>query len=227
MQKYLKPKIILLSLFTILMFGVFGRFFSLLEFPDSSVPLVKGDPMIKLDEDEKMTQKFIANRNNLTKIELLLRTPGPKPNDKVKMQIADENCQKILRGGTLEKSYLASSNLYEFSFDKISDSQGKTFCMITTFNPEKTSAKALQFFTSANKQPQFSVKNLTTGEEDLAQELSLRTVHTNDHWWQNLNELSQRISQYKPWFLKNYFIDVIILVFLILSVALVVIFVSL
>jgi hypothetical protein len=152
---------------------------------------------------------------------MLLRTPGIKPGDTMKMQLADESCKKILREGTLTPSYLASDNLYEFSFSKIPDSNGKTFCLLATFKPQNNTAKAILFFTQTDKSPVFSVRNFTSGEADPAQALSIRTAFVNDHQWQNLSELSQRISQYKPWFLKHFFIDSIITLFILLSIGLV------
>jgi hypothetical protein len=229
MQKYLAKitaKQTFLIILGIVVFAIFFRFFTLLEFPDSSIVLEKGDPLIKEQSNESLQQKFTANRSNLTKIEFLLRTPGLKAGDTLKMQLADESCKKIVRTGTLGKSYLASDNLYEFSFAKIPDSNGKTFCVISTFKPKSSSAKALLFFTQTDKQPASPVQNLTTGEADSAQALSIRQTYTNDHWWQNLTELNQRLSQYKPWFLKHFFLATIIILFVILSTGLVAVLIS-
>ncbi|NTW27564.1 MAG: hypothetical protein HGA36_04525 [Candidatus Moranbacteria bacterium] len=230
-MKYSIPKFsakkILFLIFMHITMLIFFRFSTLLEFPDSSIVLEKGDPAVKLKATETLSQKFIASRDNLVKVEFLLRTPRPKPEDVVKMEIADESCTKIIRSGRLNSSFLASDNLHEFAFSKIPNSNGKTFCILATFEPQKSSAKALQFFTQENKQPAFSAQN-SSSEDDLSgQALSMRPVYVNDHWWQNLSELSQRMSQYKPWFLKHFFLDAIIILFVILSFGLITILIAL
>lgn len=209
MKKYLTPKKLLLFFAAILLIAVFWKFFSLLSFPDSGILLQKGK-IIKLRPEATLTQKFSANRNNLAKIEVLLKGSGVKyeNGDKVAAKIADENCQKILREGELKDSFLEIQNLHEFSFEPIPDSAGKEFCFLATFLPKKLGTKSLQFYTAG---------------EETGQPYSIRPVYKNSSIIQDLSELNQRISQYKPWFLKHYFLDVIFLVFIISSIGLVVI----
>ena len=189
-----------------MMLAVFWKFFSLISFFDPQMPLEKGE-IIKLYAQNTLTQKFVANRNNLVKIRFLLSTEGIKEGNVVKMQITDENCSNIIREGFLTQSFLASSNLFEFQFNKIPDSNGKTFCVKATFEPRNTKTKAIQFFTLNND----------------STSLSIRPAYENNHWWQNISELNQRISQYKPWFLKHFYLYSISFLFIVLSVALVVI----
>jgi len=57
--------------------------------------------------------------------------------------------------------------------------------------------------------------------------LSMRPAYENDNWKQDISELSQRISQYKPWFLKHFYLDAIAILFIVLSVGLVTILILL
>ena len=149
------PKIFLV--FAAIMFAiVFGKFLSILYFPDSSIPLEKGDPILELKPEIPLEQKFVADRNGLSKIEFLLRTPGPKNGEVVETEIADENCKNVLREGKFGKSFISSGNLYEFKFDRIPDSDGKTYCL--KIGSEK---KKFKFFTMESKGPEFSLKDLS------------------------------------------------------------------
>ncbi len=206
-MKKLSTKNIFLVIFSLLLIAIFWRFVTELSFPDASISLQKG-ALVKLQPENSLTQKFVAARDGLTKVEFLLRTPGIafENKDKVEMELADETCQHSLQKGELRSSFLASDNLYEFNFEKVATSKNKTFCLVATFKPVKASAKAIQFFTSGT---------------DPAQPLSIRPVYQNQNIWQNLHELESRLSQYKPWFLKNYFLWFIILGFIFLSVILV------
>ena len=203
-----KTFLLILSFFVLL---IFYRFLTLLSFPDSSIALQKGT-LAKLEPQNSLTQAFTANRQGLTKIEVLLRTPGIKieNGDTVATKLLDENCEKTLREGSLQKTYLNSDNLYEFAFDRLPDSAQKNFCLKLTFLPQKDSAKNIQLFT------------MSDGEN---QPLSVRPVYVNQSFWQNIAELNRRMSQYRPWFLKDIFLSLIVLGFLIISIFILLLFI--
>ena len=214
-----------LSIFGIILLIIFFKFFSLMSFPDSAVVLEKGD-LIPLAPKAGLTQTFVANRNNLMKIEFLVRTPGPKPGDIVSFELADETCAKTIRKGTLSPSFLSSDNLYEFSFAKIPNSAGKKYCIISTIKSKSATSKGINFFSALSNEQQLILKNSTTNETFENKTLSIRGVYVNDHWWQNFSELNQRISQYKPWFLKHFFLASIVFLFVITSIGLVAILIT-
>lgn len=203
-MKISSNKLLPLLFAAILLLAVFWKFFSLMSFTDPQMPLEKGE-IVKLSAQTTLTQKFVANSDNLVKIIFLLGAGGIKEGNVVKMQITDENCLNMIREGYLVKSFLASGNLFEFQFDKIPDSNGKTFCIKAIFEPQSTKAKAIQFFSHTNDPTSISMK----------------PAYENNHWWQNISELNQRISQYKPWFLKHFYLYTISFLFIILSIALV------
>lgn len=204
-MKNLSAKKIFLTVLSLLFIVIFWRFAAELSFPEADINLQKG-AIIKLQPESSLQQKFTATREGLVKVEFLLRSPGIafEKNDRVEMELADETCRHSLQKGELRSSFLASDNLYEFNFEKVTDSKNKTFCLIATFKPTKASAKAIQFFTFG---------------EETGQPLSIRPVYKNQNAWQDINELDRRISQYKPWFLKHYFLLAISLLFIILSIA--------
>ena len=212
MQKFSSKKIFL-AIFGLLLVAIFWRFATELSFPDSSINLQKG-LTVKLQSKNSLTQKFTATRAGLTKIEVLLRSPGIEfeKGDQMTMQLADENCQKIISKGKLQSSFLSSNNLYEFVFPKIDDSKDKTYCLIATFQAQRSDTKNVQFFTMGDAADQ---------------PLSLRPVYRNQNVLQNLNELNQRMSQYKPWFLKHYFLWFVVFGFIFLSIGLVAILITL
>ena len=221
-MKNLTPKKILLLIVTIFLVAIFWRFAILLSFPDSSIVLQK-DELIKVHPEETVTQKFTSIRDGITKVEILLRSPGIKykNGDKMKMVLADENCDETLRQGELTHSFFDSNNLYEFRFPRVSDSANKTFCLIATFLPRKSTAKSIRLFVVNNENAQYFLNNQTLKEEYKNQPLSLRPVYKNAHLWQDLDELNKRISQYKPFFLKHYYLWFIAIGFIVLSILLI------
>jgi hypothetical protein len=200
------PKIILLIFAAISLLYVFFNFFKLMSFTDPQMPLEKGR-VIKIETQNTFSQEFIANHDGLANIRFLIKTENSDDAKNVKMQLADKNCSNIIREGSLSHSFLASDNLFEFKFDRIPDSDGKIFCVEASLDSQDPQAEPVRFF-SHNNDPTM---------------LSMRPAYGNSNWQQNISELNQRISQYKPWFLKHYYLYGISILFVILSIMLVII----
>jgi len=218
-------KKILLLLAAIMFIVIFGKFFSIIAFPDSNVVLSKGE-LFQMKPASSLTQTFAANRDNLMKIEFLLRAPGLQKGDVVKMEIANETCANVIRQGELQKSFLGSDNLYDFQFSKIPDSNGKIYCLKATLQ-KNSSSKFIRFFMMENKNPQFTLTDMSNSNNTDNQSLSMRSAYRNDTLSQDMSELSQRISQYKPWFLKHFYLDAIAILFVVLSIGLVIVLILL
>lgn len=220
-----RANIILLSILGAMMLAVFFRFFSLLSFPDSSVVLEKGE-LIPLPTKQSLSQVFVANRDNLTKIEYLFRTPGPKPGDTVSVELRDASCTDTIRTGSIVPSFLNSDNLYEVAFPAIPDSNGQIYCLVTSYKPKDANIKGLRLFSMETADTRLILRNIATGETFDGKTLAIRGVYRNASVWQDLGELNHRISQYKPWFLKDAFVGTVAVLFVVLSVGLVAVLIA-
>ena len=211
-------KKIFLALFFFFLILIFSKFFSLISFPDSSIVLEKEDDL-QLKEGQSIQQKFIANRNNLSKIQILMRSTGIDKGNIIEMEIADDNCQNTIYRKNLEYSFLDAGNLYEFSFPKIKESKERKYCLIATLLHQQS--KSAKFFTSSKNYSFFEAINISTGDKNEYQALSMRPAYKNVNAWQDIDELNKRISQYKPFFLKHYFLWTILILFLVSTVGLI------
>ena len=198
---------------------IFFRFSTLIAFPDAHT--LDRDQIQKILPGQTFSQQFIADRDTLQTIQILMKGPGIKKGDTIIAKLADDTCVDTLRENVLEASFLNSDNLYLFTFPRIADSKEKKYCLLITFQEENHSSKYLQFFTTRQDNATLLLMNTATNEPLNGQSLSLRAVYRNDSLWQDLAELNARISQYKPWFLKNIFIGTIAILFVTLSIALV------
>lgn len=202
---------------SVLIIGI--RFFTILSFPDTRT-LDKGD-IVKIFPGQTLSQKFTASRDNLKSIQFLLRTPGLKDGDTIIIKLADVTCTNTLREGELTRPFLNTDDMYVFAFPRITDSKGETYCLLLSYRTSSTSNKYLRFFTTHESNPSLLLMNSATNEPLNGESLSLRTVYRNNHWWEDLHELNQRISQYKPWFLKDFYIGTVTVLFVVLSVVLI------
>lgn len=205
-------KIGLLTLLAISLVGIGLGFTTKLSFRDSSIVLTKGEP-VKILPGETITQTFIPQSHELSRIEFLVRNPEPKSGDLVTVTLADTGCQTPLRESTLEPTYLDTDNLFVATFDPLPVSSDQMLCAILRFDQKKHESKFLRFFTEESQST--SLRELTVnGAVQDGQSLSMRPVYHHATLVQDLSALGQRISQYKPWFLKDAFLGIVATLFL-------------
>ena len=172
-------------------------------FPDTRFPLDKSEK-VKIGE-AGITQTFRSTRNGLSGINILFGGSQMKDGGTISLSLLDESCHATIV--TYEKftTSLETENSFRFSFPFINNSQGKIFCLSIHFSPKKGSKKAAIFVTP-NTIPEESLTLFMNGEPRPGESLSFRPVYRNTTLFADLIELNQRISQYKPWFLKGAFL---------------------
>lgn len=218
--QYLTIKKLLLIVTAILLFLVFFRLANDLSFPDTDW-LIGKDDKIELKDNKKLLQKFTADRDGLSKIEVLLGSAKIKGS--IKMELLDENCEKSLRKSELRTSKLDSDKTYAFKFSQVNDSKNKTFCFLISSEAEKTGSKYPSVFITNSPAPSGGMLIEPDFMQSQEKSLSIRPSYENTLVWQDASELNRRISQYKPFFLKHYYLWAIAISFIILSIVLIVI----
>ena len=212
----LSSKTVFLASIAVLTILVFVNLQRQIGFPDTHFPLEKGEK-IKMEEAGAV-QTFIASRNGLSGVNVLFGGSSIKEGGTLSLSLLDETCAKTLREEKRFITTLNADNSTDFSFSRIPDSAGKTFCFKTNFDPEKGSKKAA-IFTIPNTLPDEKRVLSINGEARPGESLALRPVYRNGGFFADLVELNQRISQYKPWFLKGAFLATIVILSIGLSFA--------
>ncbi|MFZ2193529.1 MAG: hypothetical protein WAV31_04775 [Candidatus Moraniibacteriota bacterium] len=217
-----RNKLILIIFFFLLLLVIFFRLNKALSFPDQAWKLEKGE---KIKMSSEVIQKFEADRDGLTRVKILFGSSDVKPGGIFNFKLYDENCQDILREVELEITSLDSGNTVDFIFPKVKDSKNKTFYLRLKY-VQKEGGKKANIFVIENLMPQnkfLSVNN----EEFHGKSLAMRPAYRSSNLLKDFSELNQRMSQYKPWFLKHYFLHLIMFGFIILSIFLVLLLVLL
>lgn len=169
-------------------------------FPDTRFPLEKSEK-VRLD-GTGATQTFVASRDGLSGINILFGGSQTKNGGTLSITLLDASCHgKIFERKGFTTSF-ETENSFRFSFPLIADSKGKTFCLATQFAPAKGSKKAAVFVT-ANTLSEEALSLSLNGEARPGESLSFRPVYRNETFFADFIELIQRMSQYKPWFLKG------------------------
>jgi len=224
--RYLTPKKFLLAITALLLFLVFFRLVDEWSFPDTTWEIHKDDK-IKLKPGYPIEQKFIAIKDNLAKMEILFgKSNNIAPGGRMILQVLNETCSDEIRKSSIGFRTLDSDNTYKFIFPKIQDSKDKKYCLRLSFKPKKAETKSAEVFV-IEKPPvlktdlinrKYDKTDADKSTELKGKSLSLRPSYQNDSWRENIMELNQRISQYKPWFLKESYLFAIIFSFVIFSI---------
>jgi hypothetical protein len=197
---------------------VFYKLSGLWSFSDPNWPLGK-DEKVKIKNGTQIVQKFTADRNGLARIEVLFGSSNLDQGATLTMKIYDETCSGLIRESSFFSPSIGSDNTEDFVFSKIPDSKNKTFCLNLSFSPVINSKSTTVFAVSNSMSQNKSL--MIDGQNFSGQSLSMRPAYKNNNLWGDLTELNQRISQYKPWFLKHYYLAAVALSFIILSFILV------
>lgn len=220
--KYFFKKQLFLILVTLVVIFVFFQLVSQWAFPDTNWDVQK-DSRESLAAGQAFIQKFEASRNNLKQIEIRFADSKIGDGGNIKLQVFNETCLNLIREKSRRVASLGADETYNFSFEKISDSQGEVFCLSLTFEPEDQKKKANIYIVKNELRENIYLFDAQKNQELPGQSLSMRPGYQADNWRENIQEFNQRISQYKPWFLKHYFLYFIAFGFILLSIATVVI----
>ncbi len=211
-------KKILLGLFVLFFVVIFVVLSHAWAFPDTDWIISKGE-RVKIPEGG-MTETFRIEHNGLAQIQILFSNSRIGGGGLLRLDLLDASCTDTLRSSTLHVSTLSSDNTINFRFPRISDSSGKSYCLHLTFQSLNKSGTALIFVSDAIGKTGSS-RLLIAEEEQPGKSLALRPAYQNASLAGDLRELSERLSQYKPWFLKGLFVALIALLSIFLTVSIV------
>jgi|GEM_PF-850965 len=214
-------KYFLLFTFFLFLAAMYLAFAADLSFPDS----LPGSPKTgttNLYSHTPVTQVFSATEKNLSQINIGIKNLPKKFSYKVMIQLADESCDAIIAEKKFGVFSIFSSPR-KFKFKKIPDSAGKRFCLKITYLGEKEGKGELPYVEVSEKpaDPNSSYTNPGKGGEYKGRTLKIEPTYSGT-LSENLTQLNQRLSQYKPWFLKANYLTAIFALFLISSVILVI-----
>ncbi len=193
-------------------------FFHGLGFPDSAWPLDKGE-RVTLSAGATLTQTFTSSRDHLRQIEILFGKFTLQGEDRLKLELRDSTCATPLAQTTLSDRSFDSEHTYAFVFDRIPDSQDQTYCLALLFTSDREieKSKAPRLFIDQRAQaPAYTLTEKDAPAQGIAP-LAIRPGYSNASLLATLSELMNRISQYKPAFLKDGVLTVFAVLGLVLT----------
>ncbi len=235
----IKMDYIFITILIIGLFLIFNSFLKQLNFPDVNYQLTKSK-RVTIIPGETLQQKFISTENGLSNVKILFGGKSLAKNYFLDLILADTNCQKEIRKKTLLSGQkFSSKNLYDFKFLPIDNSENKKYCLKIVYktiikNPKK---KEVRLFENTWKGGNNGLNNKNNWDELVGGGYKIIRQSTNDAIVKDVNkkelknnlpivfrpsyknpivakdfqQLNQRMSQYKPWFLKGWYLDGLIM----------------
>lgn len=210
------------GIFCLLIFAIGLNFLFKLSFPSPTYNFGKRDAT-RIFPNFPVIQKFIATRDNLNQIKLGLSNVALNGSEKITIELHDESCENPLVQMDLTSLSRRTPIFDKFFFSPITDSQNKTYCLKIKYFTENSAIKKSEYpevLVDAEMLFSESFKNTRPGSNEKAHSLVMCLSYTNDNSLANLAQLRDRISQDKPFFLKNNYLTVISISFLITTLLL-------
>ncbi|GAB1446106.1 hypothetical protein MASR2M41_18570 [Flammeovirgaceae bacterium] len=201
-------KYLFYSLLAVIALSIGVVFVSLFAFPDPTFRLEKGDRVTVLP-DETLEQPFVSSRDGLRQIEVLFGNFNLQGDTRLLLELKDNACVTVLARKMLSHGSFDSEHTSSFTFDRIPDSGGKMYCFTARVSgtmPLKKDKAPRFFIDKASPAAPYSLIAPNGVQDRGTGAIAIRPGYANSTLSENVEELTDRISQYKPPFLKSWFL---------------------
>ena len=222
-QKLKNERIWLLTLLVGGLLWIFGSFLANVSFPDSRYNFLGATNKAKLDPGKPVTQVFEASENNLDQVKIIVGNPNLWPTEKIVFELADPSCEATIARDTMTFLTPEPHIYYHFNFPAIPDSAGRMYCFKTTYF-SRFDRGSNRPYLGASEGEQFTGWSYINEGNNRVYEnrtLQMRPSYSAGSFLGDLDRLNDRISQYKPEFLKGAALALIFCIFTVGTITLV------
>lgn len=195
----------IIAAFIVLSAAVFANFFSSLSFPDSTHNFTGKTKKVKLDPRKPVTQTFVAKDDLLDQVRVNIGNSSLHLGEKLTFELAERDCKKVVASDTKTFFSLEPKGFTIFSFDAIPDSKNKLYCAKFTYASDEDRGDERPYI-AADDSIQFASDSYTNTSDNKTFEgrsLQIRPSYGTATAAGTLQELNNRLSQYKPDFFKS------------------------
>lgn len=211
-EKYEKE--ILFTVFLLGIVAIFWTFLSSFGLGESGYNFLGKTKKLTLSPGSPVTQTFTAYENNLSQIRFVMGNVHIQDDDHLEFRLMDETCQNTLASEKFYRKPDEQGAYTIFAFPAIPNSQGKSYCFVATYLSDQNRKGEKPYLSAIDEpDPVFSGRILTDtnkGKIYASQTLFLRPVYTSGSLVSDLWQLIERLSQYKPAFLKGLTLQILL-----------------
>ena len=177
-----------------------------LSFPDSSYNFLGKDKRVELEPGKIVTQVFTADRDGLDRIKIMigdLDTLGYQ--DSVALALTETDCKTLIATDTISFLTPAPRIYSAFDFDRIEHSAGQTYCLKISYAAAER-PKQRPYLAASEGEAFANTAYFDEAKDRLytGRSLQMRPSYSHVSFRDDLRELEERLSQYKPEFMKGW-----------------------
>jgi len=237
-MKIHKSKFILLIFFGAIFCLILVKFLAIISIPENKniVRVMRTFPTqdsgydktqpATLYPSKPVQQKIAAGQNNLSQINIAFENYPGRLDDKIILSIGDADCRPLYSKTIGYFSFWIDPIYTRFKFPKIADSKDKTYCLQAEFKAQGERINdfpRISTFRSAGES--YFNSNDPIGKTRNNTSLIFKSAYAGENLTDNLNSLLNRISQYKPSFLKGAMLAVVLFLSFISIIFLILLFI--
>lgn len=214
----------LLVFFTLGVVGIFWTFLADFGIGESGYNFLGKTKKVTLSHGMPVSQTFTAHENGLHQVRVVLGNASIRRGEHIGFQLMDESCTAEIASTDFSEEPRKQGAYTVFPFPTIPDSEGKRYCFVATYFSDENRKGDKPYLSATDvPDPVFADRTLTDSNKGKTYEshsLFLRPAYTEGSLRADLGTLLDRLSQYKPGFLKGWPIAVLFSIVVIGSVAL-------
>ena len=181
-------------------------FFSGLRFPETTYNFLGSSKRVEMTVDAPVTQIFLAHEKNLEGVKIRFKNDRLYPAETIRTRLLADSCTgEEIASQTFSSFSKKGSPFRKFTFASIKASQEKQYCLMITYHspyPQRSERPEIL----ASEGGAFSRMSYTNEGKQRAYDnrsLQIRPVYGEASFGERLSRLENRLSQYKPFFMKG------------------------
>jgi|GEM_PF-4639436 len=180
-------------------------FLGQLRFPDSSVNFLGETKRAELGKNGALLQPVRIDHNGLEGFQIFMGNTGLSFGEQLSFKLLDANCQVTIQKQSTTSLSLPPINGMRFTFDPIAESRGEAYCLSIEYRPGLIDRRERPYIraTEGDMFLDASYTDTGKGKTHVGRTLQIRPLYAPDTSLGRLQELENRLSQYKPAFVKG------------------------
>lgn len=185
---------------------ILTRFIGHLSFPDSSYNFLGKDKKAKLDPGTSITQVFESKQNGLNQIKIIIGNIDKLPfGETILLELRDPACETTLAENAITALTEDPNIYYRFRFPRIENSEHEKYCLKISYEAQEKRGEDRPYIAASDNDTfsNTSYTDTSDGKTYFGRSLQIRPSYANTSLANNLRELENRLSQYKPNYIKG------------------------
>lgn len=217
-------RLLLLTGFIAGLMGIFGTFLTHFGLGESDYNFLGKTKKVTLAPGMPVFQTFTAKKDNLHQVRFVLGNVSLRHGEHIDLALMDGACTQIIATGEFDTEPTKQGAYTVFSFPPIPTSRDTRYCFAATFFSDNSKKGEKPHLSATDiPDPIFSDRTLTDSNKGKTYDshtLFLRPAYTKGSLQADLGSLLERLSQYKPEFLKGWPIVFLFIILLVGSIGL-------